>query len=47
MKNDLLLLTEKHTDVLIEQMKGPQATLEFTLNEQMATFSFNPPINLA
>ena len=47
MNNDLLLLTKKHTDILIEQTKTkPQETLEFKVNEQMQTFSFNPPINL-
>ena len=47
MNNELLLLFKKHTDTLIEQTKTkPQETLEFTMNEQMQTFSFNPPINL-
>ena len=47
MNNELLLLTKKHTDTLIEQTKTkPQETLEFKMNEQMQTFSFNPPINL-
>ena len=32
---------------MIEQTKTrPQKTLEFKLNKQMQTFSFNPPINL-
>ena len=47
MNNELLLLIEKHTDTLIEQTKTkPQETLEFEMNKQMETFSFNPPINL-
>ena len=47
MKNELLLLIKKHTDTLIEQTKTkPKETLEFKLNKQMQTFSFNPPINL-
>ena len=47
MNNELLLLIEKHTDTLIEQTKTkPQETLEFKMNKQMQTFSFNPPINL-
>ena len=47
MNNDLLLLTKKHTDTLMEQTKTkPQETLEFKMNKQMQTFSFNPPINL-
>ena len=47
MNNELLLLIKKHTDTLIEQIKTkPQETLEFKMNKQMGTFSFNPPINL-
>ena len=47
MNNELLLLIQKHTDTLIEQTKTrPQETLEFKMNKQMQTFSFNPPINL-
>ena len=47
MNNELLLLIKKHTDTLIEQTKTkPQETLEFKMNRQMQTFSFNPPINL-
>ena len=47
MNNELLLLIKKHTDTLIEQAKTkPQETLEFKMNKQMQTFSFNPPINL-
>ena len=47
MNNELLLLFKKHTDTLIEQTKTkPQETLEFKMNKQMQTFSFNPPINL-
>ena len=47
MNNELLLLIKKHTDTLIEQTKTrPQETLEFKMNNQIQTFSFNPPINL-
>ena len=47
MNNELLLLIKKHTDTLIEQTKTkPQETLEFKMNKQMQTFSFNPPIDL-
>ena len=47
MNNELLLLIKKHTDTLIEQTKTkPQETLEFKMNKQMQTFSFNPPTNL-
>ena len=47
MKNELLLLDKKHTDTLIENTRTrPQETLEFKMNKQMQTFSFNPPINL-
>ena len=47
MNNELLLLIKRHTDTLIEQTKTkPQETLEFKMNKQMQTFSFNPPINL-
>ena len=47
MNHELLPLNKKHTDTLIEQTKTrPQGTLEFKMNKQMQTFSFNPPINL-
>ena len=47
MDNELLSLIKKHTDVLIEQTKTkPQETLEFKMDKQKQTFSFNPPINL-
>ena len=47
MNNELLFLIKKHTDTLIQQTKTkPQETLEFKMNKQMQTFSFNPPINL-
>ena len=47
MNNELLLLNKKHTYTLIEQTKTKhQETLEFKMNKQMQTFSFNPPINL-
>ena len=43
----MLLLIKKHTDTLIHQTKTrPQETLEFKMDKQMQTFSFNPPINL-
>ena len=48
MNNELLLLIEKHIDTLIEQTKTkPQETLDFVMNKQMETFSFNQPINLS
>ena len=47
MNNELLLLIKKHTDTLIEQTRTkPQETLEFKMNKQTQTISFNPPINL-
>ena len=47
MNNELLLLIKRHTDTLIEQTKTKlQETLEFKMDKQMQTFSFNPPINL-
>ena len=47
MNNELLLLIKKHTDTLIEQTRTkPQETLEFEMNKQMQTFSYNPSINL-
>ena len=47
MNNELLLLIKKHTDTLIEQTKSrPQETLEFKMNKQRQTFSYNPSINL-
>ena len=43
----MLLLIKKHTDTLIQQTRTkPQETLEFKMNKQRQTFSFNPPINL-
>ena len=48
MKNELLLLILKHIDRFFEQTKTkPQETLEFKINKQMQTFSFNLPVNLA
>ena len=39
----MLFLIKKHTDTLIERTKTrPQETLEFKMNKQMQTFSFNP-----
>ena len=47
MNNELLLLIKKLTDTLIEETKTkPQETLEFKMNKQTQTFSFNPTINL-
>ena len=47
MNNELLLLIKKHTDTLVEHSKTkPRETVEFKMNKQMQTFSFNPPINL-
>ena len=47
MNNEFLLFIKEHTDTLIEQTKThPQESLEFKMNKQMQTFSFNPPINL-
>ena len=47
MNNELLVLIKKYTDTLIQQTKTkPQETLEFKMNKQMQTFSFNLPINL-
>ena len=47
MTDELLLLTKKHTDMLIEQTKTkPQETLENKMNKQRQSFSFNPSINL-
>ena len=47
MNNDLLLLIEKHTDILIEQTETKlQETLDFKMDKQRQTSSFNPPINL-
>ena len=47
MNNELLLSIKKHTDTLIEQTKTkPQESLEFKMNKQMLTFSFNPIVNL-
>ena len=44
----MLLLIKKHTDTLIEQTKTKrQETLEFKMNKQMQTLSFNPTINLS
>ena len=47
MNNELLLLIKKYTDKLVQQTKTqPQQTLEFKMNTQLKTFSFDPPINL-
>ena len=48
MNIEFILLIKKHTDTLIKQTKTkPQETLEFKMNKQMQTFSFNPPIKMA
>ena len=48
MNNQLLLLIQKHTKMLIEQKKTkPQETLEIKVNKQMETFSCPSPINLS
>ena len=40
-------MIKTHTDTLIEQTKPkPQETLDFKMNRQMQTFSFNPPTDL-
>ena len=47
MNNELLLSIKKHTDTLNQQtIIKPQETLEFKMNKQTQTFSFNPPIKL-
>ena len=47
MNNEILFLIRKHTDTLVEETKTkPHETLEFKMNKQMQTFSFNPPNNL-
>ena len=48
MNREELLLIKKHTDTLREQTESrSQETLEYKLNIQRKTFSFNPPINVA
>ena len=43
----LLLMIKKHADLLFEQTKSrPQETLEFKLDTQMDTISFNTPIRI-
>ena len=47
MNNESLLLIEKHTDTLVQQTRTqPQQTLEFKMNNQMKTFSFDSPFIL-
>ena len=47
MNNEFLLLIKKHTDTLIQQTRTkPQETLEFKMNQQTQSFSFNPSIKL-
>ena len=43
MNNELLLLIKKHTDTLEQTKTKPQETLEFRMDKQMQTFSFNSP----
>ena len=48
MNNELLLLTEKHTDSLVEKTRTKtQETLVFKMNKRMETFSTSPPIKLS
>ena len=48
MNNELFFLIKKHTDTTTEQTTTkPQESLEFKMNEQMKTFSFNSSINMA
>ena len=45
MINGLLLLIEKHSEMLIEQTKTkPQQTFEIKLSKPMESFSYNPSI---
>ena len=47
MNSELLFLTKKHVDTLIEQtITRPEEVLEFQKNKQMENFSLNPPTNL-
>ena len=47
MNNEILLLIKEHTDTLVQQTKTQcREILEFKMNTQLKTFSFNPPINL-
>ena len=47
MNNELRILNDKPTDIIIAQTKiRPQETLESKVNEQMQTFLCKPPINL-
>ena len=42
MNNEVLLFLKKHTDTLTEQTKTkPKETLQFKINKQNETFSFN------
>ena len=46
MNNEWLVLIKKQTDTSIKQRKrNPHEKLEFILNTDMETFSYNPPIN--
>ena len=47
MNSELVFLIKEQTNLFIERTKTkPQENLEFKMNKQMQTFSFNPPINL-
>ena len=47
MNNEKLLVIKKHIDTMIEQTKTrAQEMLEFKMDKQMQTFSFNPPRSL-
>ena len=47
MNEQVFLLIKKSTDTLVQQRKTqPQETLEFKMNTQMETFSFDPRNNL-
>ena len=47
MSNEMLLLIEKHIETFFENARThPQETLEFEMQKQMQTFSFNSSLNL-
>ena len=47
-REDLLIPKTKNCQNAFDQTKTkPQVTLEFTMDKQMQTFSFNPPIKLS
>ena len=48
MNKELLLLIKKHKGMLIEQTKTkPQEALQFVMDKQLQTFSFNPSLNFS